>query len=187
MIEYKVSFSDFPYPHYFYKLQDAIKDGVSRANDRNYVTLYRNGEFVAYWSNGNVTLLDKRKNLQKAFEHFELNSALTLDAVNKEIKSIAEHYEIKLVENGFFKDKGLLTVKFDASDLVTVEISKNHETAKDVDGWTIYELIINPHIRRTLSKATPQELYQVAEQIKKMARFAEILITKKMKLKIKNA
>ena len=179
--EYMVKFNEYPYPHTYYNLQDAIKDAASaRLENAN---MYRNGDLIAMWihEEEKFILFDERKSLQKAFDRFDLNSALTLDAVNEEIKSIAEkcNVEIEKVRKG----KELSRVKPDADRLVTVEIRKN--AIKDIEDWTVYDLIINPHIWRTLSKSTPQELYKVAEQVKQMAEFAEMLIAKKMKLKVK--
>ena len=183
--EYMVKFDEYPYPHTYYNLQDAIKDAASaRLEDAN---MYRNGDLIAMWihEEEKFVLFDERKSLQKAFDRFELNSALTIDAVNEEIKSIAEKCSVEVVEDWYFKENGLLKVKQDLENTATVDIKQDYDTAKDIDGWTVYKLIINPHICSMKSNSTPQELYKVAEQVKQMAEFAEMLIAKKMKLKVK--
>lgn len=155
-------------------------------------TWYAENEFTVrdgfrYWrfffpsrvnAEGFITAVDSFLDENKSV--LELGSAWTMDTVNEEIKRIAEKCNVEVED--VRKGQELLRVKPDADRVATVEISK--QAIKEIDGWTVYEIIANPQIYRTLS-TNPKELYKVAEQVKQMAEFAEMLIAKKMKLKVK--
>lgn len=183
MVEYSVKYSNFNYPRYFKNLQDAIKDAAEHSVN---TALYRNENLIAAWTNGKLHLYDTRKNTQKAFDRYLLNSALTIEQINKKIAEIAKYYRVEVKEDSYFKERGLLRVEHDLNNTATVDIKENYKTAKKIEGWTVYELIINPHICSMANESTPQKLYQAAEQIKQMADFAESLISQKFKLKIKD-
>ena len=184
MMEYSVEYSNFSYPQYFRNLQDAIKNGAEYKSGDAF--LYRNEDLIADWKNGKLYLYDTRKNTQKAFDRYLLNSALTIEQVNKKIAEVANYHRVEVEEDSFFKERGLLRVKHDLNNVATVDIKQNYETAKKIGDWTVYEIIINPHICSMAYESTPQKLYQAIKQIKQMADFAESLIFQNFKLKSKD-